>query len=189
MGKAWARQDFRSDIRNEWTGGKGDKALEASCISGGSSPCPCCYTVVFVQSGHWLITSRNASAKQGTRLRWILHRYHLVFLSSVSFPTTTGAAGMLNHHSLNLLVHRSVLALRGGELLVHTSRNISSISTLVGTMARLKAIITNATIALSVAYDTRSRQWNIYKTIVSVNLSELLHTGYNIWQKTCNKNK
>ena len=103
-------------------------------------------------------TSRNASAKQGTRLRWILHRYHLVFLSSVSFSTTTGAAGMLNHHSLNLLVHRSVLALRGGELLVHTSRNISSISTLVGTMARLKAIITNATIALSVAYDTRSRQ-------------------------------
>jgi len=107
--------------------------------------------VVFVQSGHWLITSRNASAKQGTRLRWILHRYHLVFLSSVSFSTTTGAAGMLNHHSLNLLVHRSVLALRGGELLVHTSRNISSISTLVGTMARLRAISTNATIALSVA--------------------------------------
>lgn len=84
--------------------------------------------------------------------------YHLVFLSSFSFSTTTGAAGMLNHHSLNLLVHLSVLALRSGELFVDTSRNTSSRSTFVGTMARLRAISTNARIALSVACDMRSTQ-------------------------------
>jgi hypothetical protein len=96
---------------------------------------------------------------------------------------------MLNHHSLNLLVHRSVLALRGGELLVHTSRNISSISTLVGTMARLKAISTDATIALSVAYGIGAdNEIYIYIKIASVNLSTSAYRIY-IWQKTCNKSK
>jgi hypothetical protein len=44
---------------------------------------------------------------------------------------------------------------------VDTSRNTSSRSTLVGTMARRRAISTSARIALSVAYDMRSTQWNI----------------------------
>ena len=62
---------------------------------------------------------------------------------------------MLNHNSLNLLVHLSVLALRSGDWFVDTSRNNTSSKTLVGTMARLRAISTNARIALSVAYDMR----------------------------------
>lgn len=58
---------------------------------------------------------------------------------------------MLNHHSLNLLVHLSVLALLTGELFVKTSRNIARISNLVGRKARLRAIANSARIALSVA--------------------------------------
>lgn len=115
--------------------------------------------------------------------------YHLVFLSSFSFSTTTGAAGMLNHHSLNLLVHLSVLALRSGELFVDTSRNTSSRSTFVGTMARLRAINTNARIALSVACDMRSTQWNIerdsiYK-LVRTYAYRLYHLAENLTVTSC----
>jgi hypothetical protein len=93
----------------------------------------------------------DASAKGGIKITGgYIYSYHLVFLSSLS-STTPGAAGMLNHHSLNLLVHLSVLALRSGDLFVNASRNINR-RTLVGTMARLRAISTNARIALSVAY-------------------------------------
>lgn len=58
---------------------------------------------------------------------------------------------MLNHHSLNLLVHLSVLALLSGEWFVNTSRNIARISNLVGSKARTRAINNSARIDLSVA--------------------------------------
>jgi hypothetical protein len=94
----------------------------------------------------------DASTKGGIKITGgYIYSCHLVFLSSLSFSTTPGAAGMLNHHSLNLLVHLSVLALRSGDLFVDASRNINR-RTLVGTMARLRAISTNVRIALSVAY-------------------------------------
>jgi hypothetical protein len=96
----------------------------------------------------WYTTTRQPKE---TDYRGYIYSGHLVFLSSLSFSTTTGAAGILNHTSLNLLVHLSVLALRGGDLFVNASRNINKISTLVGTMARLRAISTNAIIVLSVA--------------------------------------
>jgi hypothetical protein len=96
------------------------------------------------------LVHHDASTKGDKDYRGYIYRGHLVFLSSLSF-TTTGAAGILNHTSLNLLVHLSVLALRGGDLFVNASRNINKISTLVGTMARLRAISTNAIIVLSVA--------------------------------------
>lgn len=77
--------------------------------------------------------------------------FHLFFLSSFSLSSTTGAAGMLNHHSLILLVHLSVLGLLGGEFLVNNSRNKSRSTSLVGRSAIPKAIKTSASIALSVA--------------------------------------
>jgi hypothetical protein len=104
---------------------------------------------LYVVGISWYTTTRHPKETKITG--GDIYRGHLVFLSSLSFSTTTGAAGILNHNSLNLLVHLSVLALRGGDLFVNASRNINKISTLVGTMARHRAISTNARIALSVA--------------------------------------
>lgn len=59
---------------------------------------------------------------------------------------------MLNHNSLSLRVHLSVLALLGGEYRVNISRNVISTMSRVGTKAKHIAIPTNASIALSVAY-------------------------------------
>lgn len=39
---------------------------------------------------------------------------------------------MLNHHSLNLLIHLSVLALLGGEYLVNASKNTISMEYFAG---------------------------------------------------------
>ncbi|KAL0423772.1 UNVERIFIED_CONTAM: hypothetical protein Sradi_0912000 [Sesamum radiatum] len=63
----------------------------------------------------------------------------------------TGAAGMLNHQSLNLLIHLSVLALLCGEYLVNVSKKASRTMYLRGTKARSKARAKSATANLSVA--------------------------------------
>lgn len=99
--------------------------------------------------------------------------FHLFFLSSFSLSSTTGAAGMLNHHSLILLVHLSVLGLLGGEFLVNNSRNKSRSTSLVGRSAIPKAIKTSASIALSVACLWEHR--NIFK-----NLTLRMHAKYMI---------
>jgi hypothetical protein len=77
--------------------------------------------------------------------------YNRFFLSSLSLSTMTGAAGILNHDSLSLRVHFSVLGLLSGEYLVNISKNVISIITRVGIKAKHIAIPTNATIVLSVA--------------------------------------
>jgi hypothetical protein len=46
---------------------------------------------------------------------------------------------MLNHHSLSLLVHLSVLAVLGGEYLVNVSKKVNRIMYLLGMKARIKA--------------------------------------------------
>lgn len=58
---------------------------------------------------------------------------------------------MLTHHSLNLLVHLSVLAFLGGEFLVNISKNIRRMTNFTGRMARTKATRTSATTSVSVA--------------------------------------
>uniref|UniRef100_M1A4N0 Uncharacterized protein n=1 Tax=Solanum tuberosum TaxID=4113 RepID=M1A4N0_SOLTU len=65
--------------------------------------------------------------------------HHLFFLSSLAFSRTTGAAGILNHHSLSLLDHFSVLAFRIGEYLVKSSRKVRRIMYLKGKNARTSA--------------------------------------------------
>lgn len=47
---------------------------------------------------------------------------------------------MLNHHSLTLLVHLSVLGFLGGEYLVNPSKNTIRTMYFVGKKARVKAI-------------------------------------------------
>lgn len=47
---------------------------------------------------------------------------------------------MLNHHSLTLLLHLSVLGLLGGEYLVNPSKNTTKSMYFVGKKARVKAI-------------------------------------------------
>lgn len=59
---------------------------------------------------------------------------------------------MLNHHSLNLLVHFSVLALRRGEFLVKISRNAIKARYFPGTNARTKPMATRATANFPLAY-------------------------------------
>lgn len=58
---------------------------------------------------------------------------------------------MLNHHSRNLLIHLSVLALLIGEYLVNISKNINRITYLLGMKARVKAVTTRATTNFSLA--------------------------------------
>lgn len=58
---------------------------------------------------------------------------------------------MLNHHSLNLLVHFSVLALLRGEYLVNASKNAIRIMYLPGTNAINKATAKRATANFSLA--------------------------------------
>lgn len=65
--------------------------------------------------------------------------HHLFFLSSLAFSRTTGAAGILNHHSLSLLDHFSVLAFRIGEYLVKSSRKVRRIMYFKGKNARTSA--------------------------------------------------
>ena len=77
--------------------------------------------------------------------------HYFFFLSSFSLSRTTGAAGMLNHHSLNLLVHLSVLAFLGREYLVNVSKKISSVIYLLGTNATIKATHRRANANFSLA--------------------------------------
>jgi hypothetical protein len=77
--------------------------------------------------------------------------YNRFFLSSFSLSTTTGAAGILNHNSLSLRVHFSVLGFLSGEYRVNISKNVISIINRVGNKAKHIAIPTNASIVLSVA--------------------------------------
>ena len=75
-------------------------------------------------------------------LLYILRRHrYFFFLSSFSLSgtRTTGAAGMLNHHSLSLLAHLSVFAFLGGEYLVNVSKKVNRIMYLLGMKARIKA--------------------------------------------------
>lgn len=81
-----------------------------------------------------------------------IHMYHLLFLSSFSLSRTTGAAGMLNHHSLSLLIHLSVLAFLKGEYLVNASKKISKNMYLPGNKARIKAETRRITANFSVAW-------------------------------------
>lgn len=46
---------------------------------------------------------------------------------------------MLNHHSLSLLAHLSVLAFLGGEYLVNVSKKVNRIMYLLGMKARIEA--------------------------------------------------
>lgn len=58
---------------------------------------------------------------------------------------------MLNHHSLNLLINFSELALRGGEFRVNISRNAIMNKNLTGRNATANASKTRTNITLSVA--------------------------------------
>lgn len=58
---------------------------------------------------------------------------------------------MLNHHSLTLLVHLSVLAILGGEYLVNASKNTTRNMYFVGRKARVKAITRRETANFTVA--------------------------------------
>jgi len=58
---------------------------------------------------------------------------------------------MLNHHSLNLLIHLSVLAFLKGEYLVKVSMKIRRTTYLLGMKARIKAVIKRATANFSLA--------------------------------------
>lgn len=69
----------------------------------------------------------------------------------LSLSSATGAAGMLNHHSLNLLIHLSVIAFLGGEYLVKVSKKTRRTMNLLGRKARIKAVTKRATANLSLA--------------------------------------
>ena len=58
---------------------------------------------------------------------------------------------MLNHHSLNLLIHLSVIAFLGGEYLVKVSKKTIRTMNLLGRKARIKAETKRATANLSLA--------------------------------------
>ncbi|MFS7962086.1 hypothetical protein Hanom_Chr08g00722501 [Helianthus anomalus] len=79
------------------------------------------------------------------------HITHFFFFSSLTFSSTTGAAGMLNHHSLSLRFNLSVLDLLIGEYLVHSSNKTAIITYLIGTTATNTAVITSATANRSLA--------------------------------------
>ena len=84
-----------------------------------------------------------------------LHTVHRVTSSSSLLCTLAQAPPELlvcwTTHSLNLLVHLSVLGLLHGEYLVNISRNIKRNSNLMGRKAVIRAIKTSARIALFVA--------------------------------------
>lgn len=82
--------------------------------------------------------------------------FHFLFLSSFSLSRITGAAGMLNHHSLNLLVHLSVLAFLGGEYLVKVSKNTSATMYLQGTKTRINAVNKRVTATFSLAWNQKT---------------------------------
>lgn len=69
---------------------------------------------------------------------------------------------MLNHHSLDLLVHVSVLGFLGGEYLVNTSKNIKRPTYFKGRKARIKATRTSASATLSVACYECERPMKVY---------------------------
>lgn len=96
-----------------------------------------------------------------------MERSYLLFLSSLAVSRTTGAAGMLNHHSLNLLDHLSVLALLGAEYLVNTSKNIRRMIYFKGRKARIKAARTSATATLSVACYAHERSMTVYLQVAT----------------------
>lgn len=58
---------------------------------------------------------------------------------------------MLNHHSLDLRIHLSVLALLRGEYIVNRSRKTSRIMYLLGKKARTNAVTKRAMANFSLA--------------------------------------
>lgn len=89
---------------------------------------------------------------------YTMHQYYFLFFSSLSLSSVTGAAGMLNHHSFNLLVNLSVLAFLGGEYLVNISKKSSRTMHLVGKKAKIKAVDRRPKANFSVAW--LSYKWN-----------------------------
>lgn len=78
-------------------------------------------------------------------------QHHFFFLSSFSLSSITGAAGMLNHHSRNLLIHLSVLVFLIGEYRVNVSKKINTTTYLLGRKARVKAMTKRAAANFSLA--------------------------------------
>lgn len=75
---------------------------------------------------------------------------HFLFLSS-GLISWTGAAGILNHHSLTHLSHLSLLSFLRGNSLVKASRKKNRVKYLIGTMANAKAMKSNKKAILPVA--------------------------------------
>lgn len=65
---------------------------------------------------------------------------------------------MLNHHSLNLLIHLSVFAFLGGEYLVNNSKNVIRTINFTGTKARTKAVTKSTVANFSLACAARALQ-------------------------------
>lgn len=77
---------------------------------------------------------------------------YFFFLSSLPLSSKTGAAGMLNHHSLNRRIHLSVCALRGGEYIVNRPTKASNRMYLKGKKNRTNAVTTRLTANFSLAW-------------------------------------
>ena len=73
---------------------------------------------------------------------------------------------MLNHHSLNLLAHLSVLAFRRGEYLVKSSRKASNTIYLAGKSASSRAMTTRAPANFSLACTVRTNSTNLAQQTV-----------------------
>lgn len=80
-----------------------------------------------------------------------IHNYFL-FLSSLPLSSKTGAAGMLNHHSLNRRIHLSVCALRGGEYIVNSPTKTSNMMYLKGKKNSTNAVTRKLTANFSLAW-------------------------------------
>lgn len=111
----------------------------------------------------YLGNSGNGSWNTKHEQKSYLH--HRFFLSSLTRLRITGAAGMLNHQSLNLLIHLSVLDLLTGEYLVNVSKKASRKIYLTGNRARSNARTKSATANLSVAWTLNIHEVNETQTI------------------------
>lgn len=95
--------------------------------------------------------------------------HHLFFLSSLCLSIITGAAGMLNHHSLNLRVHLSVFDFLRGEYLVKSSKKTSMIIYRDGKNAKSNAMTRRALANFSVAWMHEMLVSSTNKTLEFVN--------------------
>lgn len=112
-------------------------------------------TITLHQNTIYLGNSGNGSWNTSHEQKSYSH--HRFFLSSLIRLRITGAAGMLNHQSLNLLIHLSVLDLLTGEYLVNVSKKASRKICLTGNKARSNARTKSATANLSVAWTLKYR--------------------------------